>query len=183
MKRLAASPKGLDKQTVGNVGLYYVCYRLSRLGWNVMPTARNARGIDILAYSQGGKRRLAIQVKAVSQSSPIGLGGKLGGIDHADFWVICRHVASETPECFVLTPEEVAELAHCGVNPEGKVGYWLQPRAYDSDAFRENWRRIGSGHDATDSVIPTLAELLDSVTPDNLHGEVDAGYAVGREVW
>ena len=33
----------LDAQVVGNVGLYYVCYKLSRLGWNVMPTARNAR--------------------------------------------------------------------------------------------------------------------------------------------
>ncbi len=29
-------------QVVGNVGLFYVCYKLSRLGWNVMPTARNA---------------------------------------------------------------------------------------------------------------------------------------------
>lgn len=41
----------LDNQIVGNAGLYYVCYRLSLLGWNVMPTARNARGIDVVAYS------------------------------------------------------------------------------------------------------------------------------------
>ena len=32
----------LDPQLTGNVGLYYCCYRLSLLGWNVMPTARNA---------------------------------------------------------------------------------------------------------------------------------------------
>jgi len=38
-------------QITGNIGLYYTCYRLSRLGWNVMPTSRNARGIDIIAYS------------------------------------------------------------------------------------------------------------------------------------
>ena len=30
---------------------------------------------------------------------------------------------------------------------------------------------------------PTLAELLDAVSDDNLHGEVDAGPAEGREVW
>src|SRR5688572_317518 len=41
-----------NQQTVGNIGLFYVCYRLSRMGWNVMPTARNAKGIDILIYSQ-----------------------------------------------------------------------------------------------------------------------------------
>jgi hypothetical protein len=39
------NPIELNNQVVGNVGLFYVCYRLSRLGWNVMPTARNARGV------------------------------------------------------------------------------------------------------------------------------------------
>jgi len=31
----------VSKQIVGNTGLYYVCYELSKRGWNVMPTARN----------------------------------------------------------------------------------------------------------------------------------------------
>ncbi len=30
---------------------------------------------------------------------------------------------------------------------------------------------------------PTLAELLEGVTPENLHVEVDAGPAAGDEVW
>lgn len=29
----------------------------------------------------------------------------------------------------------------------------------------------------------SLEELLEEVTPENLHGEVDTGPAVGREVW
>ncbi len=37
-------------QVVGNIGMYYAAYRLSQQGWNVMPTARNARGVDLLAY-------------------------------------------------------------------------------------------------------------------------------------
>lgn len=28
-----------------------------------------------------------------------------------------------------------------------------------------------------------LARLLDQVSPDNIHGEVDTGPAVGREAW
>lgn len=40
----------INQQIVGNKGLYYCYYQLSLLGWNVMPTARNARGIDIVAY-------------------------------------------------------------------------------------------------------------------------------------
>lgn len=30
---------------------------------------------------------------------------------------------------------------------------------------------------------PSLADLLDAVTDDNRHGEVDLGPAEGREVW
>src|SRR5438270_11621510 len=92
-----------NQQTVGNIGLFYVCYRLSRLGWNVMPTARNARGIDILIYSQDATRTQTLQVKALSRRSPVPLGGKLEGL-LGDFFIVCRNVALDMPQCFVLTP-------------------------------------------------------------------------------
>jgi hypothetical protein len=82
---------GLDNQMVGNIGLYYTCYRLSRLGWNVMPTARNARGIDIVAYSQDASQKLTIQVKSLSNRSPVPLGRNLEHL-FADFVVVCRCV-------------------------------------------------------------------------------------------
>ena len=66
-----------NQQTVGNIGLFYVCYRLSRLGWNVMPTARNAKGIDILIYSQDASQTRTIQVKTLSKGSPVPLSNKL----------------------------------------------------------------------------------------------------------
>jgi hypothetical protein len=132
-----------NQQTVGNIGLYYVCSRLSRSGWNVMPTARNAKGIDILIYSQDAARKLTVQVKTLSKGSPVPLGGHLNHL-FADYVVVCRHVARETPECFVLTPDEVRQLAHRG-EKDGKVSYWLQPRDYATDQFREQWGRIGSG--------------------------------------
>src|SRR5262249_29103027 len=132
-----------NQQTVGNIGLYYVCYRLSRLGWNVMPTARNAKGVDILIYSQDASLTRTIQVKALSRRSPVPLSNKL---DHpfADFVVICRHVIREAPECFVLTPEDVRRLAHRG-EKDGRVSFWLQPRDYEVEEFCEGWGRIGSG--------------------------------------
>lgn len=133
----------LNQQTVGNIGLFYVCYRLSRLGWNVMPTTRNAKGIDILIYSQDASTIRTIQVKALSRRNPVPLGNKL---DHlfADYVIICRHVIREVPECFVLTPNEVRCLAHKG-EKDGKTSFWLQPREYEAEEFRENWERIGSG--------------------------------------
>jgi hypothetical protein len=132
-----------NQQTVGNIGLFYVCYRLSRLGWNVMPTARNAKGVDILIYSQDASLTYTIQVKTLSKGSPVPLSNKL---DHlfADFVVVCRHVIRETPECFVLRPQEVRRLAHRGES-NGKVSFWLQPRDYATDEFREKWERIGTG--------------------------------------
>ena len=130
-------------QVVGNVGLFYVCYRLSRFGWNVMPTARNAKGIDILIYSQDAARTHTIQVKALSQRSPVPLGGKLEGL-LGDFFIICRNVALDTPECFVLTPAEVRDLAHKG-EKDDKTSFWLQPKQYDTLQFHDKWDRIGKG--------------------------------------
>jgi hypothetical protein len=133
----------LSQQTVGNVGLYYVCYRLSRLGWNVMPTARNARGVDIVVYSQNAAVTYTIQVKSLSRRSPVPLGASL---DHlfASFVVVVRHVAKEQPECFVLTPEEVVKRAHRG-EKGGKHSFWLQPKSYEAPEFLEAWARIGYG--------------------------------------
>ena len=132
-------PRG-STQTTGNIGLYYVAYRLSRLGWNVMPTARNARGIDLLIYNADASETRAIQVKALSKASPVPLGKTLNHVA-ADYWIICRNVVSE-PEAFIMTPEEVRERAHRG-EKEGRVSYWLQPRDYAVDEFRERWDRLG----------------------------------------
>src|SRR5215212_7981774 len=112
-KKPSKDQRRLDQQTVGNVGLYYVCYRLSRLGWNVMPTARNARGIDIVTYSADAKRKMTIQVKSLSKRAPVPLGTTL---DHlfADFVIVCRPFLRDQPECFILIPSECIRLAHRG---------------------------------------------------------------------
>ena len=140
----AISPSIANQQTVGNIGLFYVCYQLSRLGWNVMPTARNAKGVDILVYSQDIRpRKLTIQVKTLSKGIPVPLSNNL---DHlfADFVVVCRHVVREKPECFVMTVDEIRKLVHKG-EKNGKISYWLQPRDYAVEKYHEKWNRIGSG--------------------------------------
>lgn len=60
-----------DAQVAGNVGLYWTCYHLSRMGWNIMPTARNARGVDIIAYNRDCSRMISIQVKTLSKKNPV----------------------------------------------------------------------------------------------------------------
>ncbi len=126
-------------QIVGNSGMFYVCYRLSLLGWNVMPTSRNARGIDILAYSPDAAHFLGLQVKALSKKSPVPLGATLDRL-MGQWWIIVNNLASE-PTTFIMCPEEVRERAHRG-EKEGRITYWLQPRDYDREQFREAWGRL-----------------------------------------
>ena len=67
--------------------MYYACYKLSCMGWNVMPTARNARGIDIIAYNKEGTDFIGVQVKALSKRNPVPLGNSLEKV-MGDFWLI-----------------------------------------------------------------------------------------------
>jgi len=67
-------------QVVGNVGMFYAAYRLSQMGWNVMPTSRNARGIDLLAYDERADRKLGIQIKALTKRDPVPLGKSVDGL-------------------------------------------------------------------------------------------------------
>lgn len=108
-----------------------------------MPTARNARGVDIIAYNQDATRKLAIQVKALSKRNPVPLGTSLEKV-MGDYWVIVNKVASSAPSAFILLPTEVKELAHRG-EKEGRVSFWLQPTGYDQEGFKEKWGRIGYG--------------------------------------
>ena len=133
--------KRLDPQITGNAGLYYCCYHLTLLGWNVMPTARNARGVDVIAYSRDASRFLGIQVKALSKRNPVPLGRDLDKC-MGDFWVIVSKVTSEAPSVFVMLPSEVRGLAHRG-EKDGRVSYWLQPTSYDRPEYRGAWGRIG----------------------------------------
>lgn len=143
------------QQVIGNVGLYFAAYRLSQMGWNVMPTARNARGIDLLAYDASAGRYLGIQVKALSKPKPpVPLGTSIEQL-MGDWWIIVTKVAASDPECFIMKPDEVKRLAHRG-EKEGRISYWLQPSKYHTEAFREAWNRIGRGDGPANDVAGSI---------------------------
>jgi hypothetical protein len=130
-------------QIVGNAGLFYVCHKLSALGWNAMPTSRNARGVDVMCFSLDGKRRLLLQVKSLSKRQPLILGSDLGRL-MGDYWVIVTGATGDKPKCYILRPDEVRRLANSG-KMSGKVNHWLRADKYDTDEFREKWDRIRPG--------------------------------------
>lgn len=131
----------LPRQIVGNMGLYWTCFRLSGRGWNVLPTSRNTRGIDIICFRKDGRDTRSIQVKSLSQQSPVPLGLDLNKL-MGDFWVIVSSLATGKPRAYILTPEEVR--ARAVRDKGGNKAYWLQPPSYDVVEFEEKWNRIDS---------------------------------------
>lgn len=129
----------MEKQIVGNTGLYYVCYKLSERGWNVMPTARNARGVDVICFSSDAKRMLSVQVKSLSKRLAVGLGQNLDNV-MGDFWIIVTSLASPPPRSYVLLPSEVREMAV--QDKGGQRSYWLEPKHYAADEYAEKWSRV-----------------------------------------
>ena len=89
-----------------------------------MPTSRNAKGVDIIIYSQDGITKHTIQVKSLSKKLGVPLGNKLENFI-ADYTIICWNVIS-SPEVFINETKKMIQ------NPirrdkEGKISYWLSP--------------------------------------------------------
>ena len=130
----------LSKQLVGNIGLFYVCYELSKKGWNCLPTSRNAKGVDIVIYSQDAKLKYAIQVKSLSKRNPVPFGTSSELI--ADFLIIYREAKKEEskPEIFILSSEDVGPGVLGKSEHNGKMSFWLSPVSYEG--HKDRWEKI-----------------------------------------
>lgn len=130
-----------SNQLTGKAGVYYCCYKLSVLGWNVALTVRNAQGVDIVARRGSDTGSVGVQVRTLSKRAPVPLGPTLDSI-MGDYWAIVNDVISASPRTFILLPSEVRATAHRSER-DGKVTYWLEPKDYELDSYREAWGRLG----------------------------------------
>lgn len=77
-------------QFTGHAGLSYVAWQLSRRGWHVTPTIRNARGSDMLVTDADEAIKFGVQSKALSKRQAVPLGKSIdapfGMVDHQ-----CKH--------------------------------------------------------------------------------------------
>ena len=87
-------------QIVGNAGLYYIGYELSKRGWNVLITSRNARGVDIIIYDKQGREKHTIQVKSLSKKNSVPFGTKLNTLI-AEYLFIATDILDE-PNVFIM---------------------------------------------------------------------------------
>lgn len=144
-KQNREQPKGIkmanDHLIVGNIGLYWSCYHLSKLGWNVMPTSRNARGVDIIAYNRNCSTFKTIQVKTLSRKSAVPLGSTIDNII-AEYWIIVNQVQTN-PQSYIMLADEVRMAAHRLVRNDS-VSFWIEVPSYSLDNYLEAWHRIGN---------------------------------------
>ncbi|MDP2424427.1 MAG: hypothetical protein U1C46_10745 [Bacteroidales bacterium] len=143
MMRTKFPTRLVPRQTIGNIGLYFVCYQLSIFGWNVLPTSRNTKGVDIFIYSQNGMDYKAIQVKTLSKRTAVPLGSDLTNLISEYLILVVRSYPNE-PVCYIMTKTEVIKQA---IKREkgGKTSFWLPIPCYDNDKYKEKWERIGHG--------------------------------------
>ncbi len=135
MKDNSDEDNGIGRnQLVGNIGLYYVCYELSKRGWNAMPTSRNARGVDVVIYDQTGTESHTIQVKSLSKRNPVPFGSSLKSLI-AEYIFIVYNVY-EVPNLYIVDTSTAKPIIHEGVK-NGKKSYWFQPKDYE--CFKDNW--------------------------------------------
>jgi len=88
-----------------------------------MPTARDARGVDITAYNENASRFIGNQVKTLSKPVGVPLGQSIDKL-MGHFWIVVAGLRS--PESFVLVPGEVEEPAvRQESKKDGKLSFWL----------------------------------------------------------
>ena len=140
------TPTKKNNQITGNIGLFYASFQLSKLGWNVLPTSRNAAAIDIVVYNQSATKTFTIQMKTVSKSVAIPLGNNLEKLV-GDFLIICSNAELDFPEVYIYTIDQAKELCKPCNNKDGSTSYWIDKKDYRKEENRNNWTLIGSGID------------------------------------
>src|SRR5690349_12632581 len=88
-------------QMTGNAGLNYAAWQLSRRGWHVMPTVRNARGSDMFIVSPDETLTLGVQSKALSSRVAVPLGNDIARLQ-SDWWILTVHANSDRPVCYIM---------------------------------------------------------------------------------
>lgn len=106
-----------------------------------MPTIGNARGSDLIVINDDEAVFFGVQSKALSKRNAIGLGLTLDGL-RSEWWVITVDANTDSPTCYVLSLNDVRQIA-CR-DKGGEQRYWLEPKDYERDEYRNAWHRMGT---------------------------------------
>ena len=119
-----------------------------------MPTSRNAKGVDLVIYSEDTKRVLKIQVKSSTKREAINFGNKAEIF--SDFFVIVTEVYAK-PRTFILRGSDIEPRL-----TQHKENRWLEIKDYKKDEFLEKWKNIGCGWNDTTKCTTIQKYIVDT---------------------
>ena len=138
-------------QITGNIGLYHVARELSREGWNVMPTVRNARSADLYAALEDERTIRPIQIKTHS-GKPNDMGLDLRSrILVTPWWVFVVFAKTQNISCYVFKLDEILQLkvrdpgTRSG-KPENERKFWFPRKYYTPGNESERTDRLNAWH-------------------------------------
>ena len=124
-----------NKQAVGNAGLFYVSYTLSKRGWNVLITSRNSEGPDMIIYSNSGKESHTIQIKSSGLlNHTVNVGLKPEKFLISEFAILCSNIKTTSPIM------HIAKTSDFILHPS-KGGYYIKPK--EIIQFKNNFKILG----------------------------------------
>ncbi len=145
----------LETTIVGVAGEYFVAAELSARGHIASITLRNSRGMDILASSADGSRRVSIQVKTNSDGSPTWILNKKAETfiaeDHYYVFVALKAVG-QRPAFHVVPSKDVAHFTSeshkawlAGVKRDGSARKDSLMRKFEDlqSQYKERWETLG----------------------------------------
>ena len=131
--------KKKSTQVTGNVGMYYVSFCLSKMGFNVIPTSRNAKGIDLVVYNEDNSKMTGVQVKCLSGKTalPMGYHDNLDHLMDATWTIVVQNKDAE-PSVYILTVDEVKAGSH----QEKGGSWWLGYKKFAGPDTLNRWNLI-----------------------------------------
>jgi len=124
-----------DKQLIGNAGIFYVSYKLTTLGWNVLITSRNTKGPDMVIISRSGKEQHTVQIKSSIRNCRTVNVGNPKNFRMSDFAVLCVNLKSGDPSMYISKTTDF-------ILNSSKAGHYIKPKDYIK--YKNNFKVLGT---------------------------------------
>ena len=137
-----------SRQRGGIRGVYLVAAELSRLGYSVAPTARNAAGADLLVFDPDTVRAASIEVKTNARRANFWLVGKRAKeyCSPSHFYVFLNistpRGGGEVYEYYLVPSEVVARKTIVEWSSTGST--WYSFTLESAQQYRDAWSQLHS---------------------------------------